>query len=206
MTLSRVLIAASVMMALPTASALAQPGHVGVAAAGSLVVKSLVEKKVTKLPAAPLFWRIESFPSLAAAQADAGPTSLAAKAGGKAWLFTLGPAGGSSIAATRLAEIGPMPPLTAAAYLLRVNEASGPPGSITPIHSHPGSEAVYVLAGEESFRTPHGVERVGAGGSNVGSSPNTPMQASSSGSTDLHAFIMFVVDADQPFSRPAKLP
>jgi len=70
---------------------------------------------------------------------------------------------------------------------------------------HPSTATPAPLAGEESFRTPHGVEGVGAGGSNVGSSPNTPMQASSSGSTDLHAFIMFVVDADQPFSRPAKL-
>jgi len=205
MRLSKVLIAASVMVSLSAAPALAQPGHVGVAGAGSLVVKPLVEKKVTDLPAGPLFWRIESFPSLAAAQAAAGPMSLAADAGGKAWLFTLGPAGGSS-SGTKVAEIGPVPSLTARAYLLRVNEASGPPGSVSPVHSHPGSEAVYVLAGEESFRTPHGVERVGAGKSEAGSGPNTPMQASSSGTTNLHAFIMFVVDAGQPFSRPARFP
>ena len=204
MRVSKVLIAASVMVSLPTASALAQPGHVGVSAAGSLVVKPLAEKKVPNLPAGPLFWRIESFPGLAAAQAAAGPMSLAAEAGGKAWLFTLGPAGGSSTA-TKVAEIGPVPSLTAPAYLLRVNEATGPPGSVSPIHSHPGSEVVYVLAGEESFRTPRGVDRVGAGKSNVGAGPDTPMQASSSGTTNLHAFIMFVVDAGQPFSRPAKL-
>jgi quercetin dioxygenase-like cupin family protein len=36
-------------------------------------------------------------------------------------------------------------------------EASGPPGSVTPVHSRPGSEAVYVLAGEQTFRGPHGV-------------------------------------------------
>jgi hypothetical protein len=32
------------------------------------------------------------------------------------------------------------------------------------------------------------------------------MQVSSSGTTTLHSFVMFVVDASQPFSRPAKLP
>jgi hypothetical protein len=32
------------------------------------------------------------------------------------------------------------------------------------------------------------------------------MQVSSSGSTDLHSLVMFVVDATRPFSSPAKLP
>jgi len=32
------------------------------------------------------------------------------------------------------------------------------------------------------------------------------MQVSSSGSTDLHALVMFVVDAKRPFSPPAALP
>jgi hypothetical protein len=32
------------------------------------------------------------------------------------------------------------------------------------------------------------------------------MQVSSSGSTDLHALVMFVVDATKPFSSPAAFP
>jgi hypothetical protein len=32
------------------------------------------------------------------------------------------------------------------------------------------------------------------------------MQVSSSGTTDLHALVMFVVDAGKPFSSPATLP
>jgi hypothetical protein len=32
------------------------------------------------------------------------------------------------------------------------------------------------------------------------------MQVSSSGSTNLHALVMFVLDADRPFSAPAVLP
>jgi len=33
----------------------------------ALVVKALAEKKVTELPAGPLFWRLENFPTLAQA-------------------------------------------------------------------------------------------------------------------------------------------
>jgi quercetin dioxygenase-like cupin family protein len=186
--------------------AVAQPKDVGTAGAGTLVVKALTERKVAQLPAGRLFWRVETYPTLAAAQAAAGPMSLAAEYEGKAWLFTLGPAGGSSPGGTKVVDIGPLPTVTATEYLLRINQASGPPGSVTPVHSHPGSEAVYVLAGEESFRTPHGVKRVGAGQAEAGHGPDTPMQASSSGSEDLRALIMFVVDATKPFSKPATLP
>lgn len=182
---------------LGSATAVAQP---------ALVIKPLAEKNVEELPAGPLFWRIESFPSLAEAQAAAGPWGLAAESRGKAWLFTLGPRGGSSARGTRVAEIGPLPPVGATRYLLRINEASGPPGSITPVHTHPGSEAFYVLAGEQSIRTPQGVIRVAVGQPEAGPGGGTPLQVSSSGSTDLHALVMFVVDATRPFSSPATFP
>ncbi|MGH7164488.1 MAG: cupin domain-containing protein [Nitrospiraceae bacterium] len=172
----------------------------------ALVIKTLTEKKIAELPAGPLFWRLENFPTLAQAQAAAGPTGLAAEAAAKVWLFTLGPAGGSSPGGTKVAEFGPLPPVVAREYLLRINETTGVPGSMTPVHTHPGSEAFYVLAGEQSQRTPHGVTRVGVGHSLTGHGADTPMQVSSSGSMDLHMLVMFVVDADRPFSSPAKFP
>ncbi len=172
----------------------------------TLVVKALTEKKVTELPTGPLFWRIENFSTLAQAQAAAGPTGLAVESGGKVWLFSLGGAGGSSAGGTKVAEVGPIPQVVASQYLLRINEASGPPGSITSMHSHPGSEAFYVLAGEQTIRTPQGMIRVKSGQPETGPGGGTPLQVSSSGSTDLHALVMFVVDATKEFSSPAKFP
>src|SRR5262245_66547014 len=83
-----------------------------VTAQPALVVKSLAEKKITELPAGPLYWRLESFSTLSQAQAAAGPTALAAESGGKAWLFTLGAAGGSSAGGAKVAEVGPLPQVT----------------------------------------------------------------------------------------------
>ena len=173
----------------------------------ALVIKPLAEKKVSALPAGPLFWQVESFASLTQAQAAAGPMGLAVESAGKAWLFRLGPKGtGPSEGGKHMAEVGPVPKVDATEFLLRINEASGPPGSITPVHTHPGSEAFYVLAGEQSIRSPHGVLRVKPGQSETGHGADMPMQVSSSGATDLHALVMFVVDAAKPFSTPAKLP
>jgi quercetin dioxygenase-like cupin family protein len=169
-------------------------------------VTPVAEKKVAQLPAGPLFWRIDTFPTLAAAQAAANPTALAAEVAGKAWLFTLGPRGGSSPGGNKVAEIGPLPPITAPEYLLRINRAGGPPGAKTSVHTHPGAETFYVVSGDLTQRTPQGVNHISAGQAMPGHSPDTPMQVSNSGTGDLNVLVMFVTDATRPFSSPATMP
>jgi hypothetical protein len=170
-----------------------------------LSVQPVVEKKLKQLPAGPLFWRIETFGTLAEAETAAGATSLAAEISGKAWLFTLGGKGGATPGATRVAEVGPVPPVQAPEYLLRINHASGPPGARTRPHSHPGSEAFYVLKGRLGQKTPHGTLHAEAGAAMNGHGADMPMEVFSAGTTDLDQLVMFVVDATRPFSSPAKL-
>ena len=176
----------------------------GAAAAQQLEVKPVVEKKVTRLPEGPLFWRIENFPALAQAQAAAGPTALVAEAAGKVWLFTLGPKDGATAGASKVAEIGPVPQIAASEYLLRINRAGGPPGAKTSVHTHPGSEAFYVLTGKLGQKTPHGVSYAEAGTTMNGHGADMPMEVFSAGASDLDQLVMFVVDANRPFSSPAK--
>jgi len=175
------------------------------AAEQKIVIAPLAEAKVQDLPAGDLYWRLENFPSLALAQAAAGPTSVAAAAAGKAWLFTLGAKGGTSPGGSKVAEIGPIPRISAPAYLLRINRASGPPGATTPTHSHPGSEAFYVLAGRLGQKTPYGVAYAEAGQAMTGHGADVAMEVFSAGTTELDQLVMFVVDATRPFSSPAKL-
>jgi hypothetical protein len=178
-----------------------------IASAQKFEIKPVAEKKVQQLPPGPLFWRIDNFPTLAQAQAAAGPTGLSAEVAGKVWLFTLGPGGGTSApGGTKVAEVGPVPPIDAPEYLLRINNTGGPPGVKTPIHTHPGSETFYVLTGQLSQKSPHGVSHVDAGQSMPGHGPGMPMEISSSGTADLNALVMFVVDATKPFSSPATMP
>jgi hypothetical protein len=193
---STVLICGLFLLASTTAAQQPQP----------LVIKALAEKRVLQVPDGPLFWRIENLPTLAQAQAVAGLWGLAAESGGKVWLFRLGPPSGSSAGGGKVAEVGPLPRVTAPEYLLRINEATGPNGSITPVHTHPGSEAFYVVSGEQCIRTVHGVTRVAVGRPETGHGAEVPMQVSSCASTDLHALVMFVVDATKPFSSPARFP
>jgi hypothetical protein len=197
-------------LALPSARAWAQ---------GNYVVKPVAELKIRQLPAGPLFWRIENFPSLDQAKAaagssrwnpdtvsyDAGP-SLAAEIAGKDWLFTLGPKGGKTPGGTFVAELGPVPAISAPEYLLRINEGSGPPGATTPVHMHPGSESFYVVSGRLGQKTPNGVRYVEAGETMNGNAADTPMEVFNGGTTALTAIILFVVDATRPFSVPTRMP
>jgi hypothetical protein len=183
------------------------------------VVKPIAEMKVKQLPQGLLYWRVENFPTLDQAKAAAGEyrwnpdtvrydgwPSLTGEVAGKVWLFTLGAQGAATPGGTKVAEIGPVPPISAPAYLLRVNYGSGPPGAKTPVHSHSGSEAFYVVAGKLGQRTPHGVSYVEAGHAMNGHMAGMPMEVFNGGTTDLTALIMFVVDASKPFSVPASLP
>ncbi len=174
--------------------------------AQKFVITPLAEKKVSQLPPGPLFWRVDTFPTLTQAQAVATPTALAAEVDGKVWLFTLGPPNASSPGGSKVAEIGPVPSITAPEYLLRVVRAGGSPGAKTAVHTHPGSETFYVLNGELTQKTPEGVRRVSAGQSMLGHPPNTPMHVSSSGTSNLSALVMFVNDATKSFSSPATMP
>lgn len=189
------------------------------AADAQYVVKPVAEMKVKQLPKGPLYWRVENFPTLDQAKAAAGEyrwnpdtvtydgwPSLTAEVAGKVWLFTLGPQSAATPGGTKVAEIGPVPTLSAPEYLLRVNYGSGPPGAKTPVHSHSGSEAFYVVAGKLGQRTPDGISYVEAGHTMNGHMGGMPMEVFNGGTTDLTALIMFVVDATKPFSVPATLP
>lgn len=184
---------------LPSAAAQQLPLH----ERDVFVVEPIAERTVTQLPEGPLYWVIEAFPDLAGAETAAGPLSLAAEHAGQAWLLTLSPKGAEKRGGTQVAAIGPVPVVSAHRYLLRVNRAGGPPGAMTPVHSHLGSEAFYVLSGRLSQRTSHGMAHVEAGETMNGHGADLAMQLTSAGTTDLDQLVMFVVDADRPFSSPA---
>ena len=177
---------------------------VGAQQPAAVVGMPTVEKKLKELPPGPLFWRIENLATLSEAETAAGPTGLAAAISGKVWLFTLGPKGGATPSSTLVAEIGPVPSLDAPEYLLRIMRATGVPGARSQEHSHPGSEAFYVLQGRLGMRTPHGTVHADAGTAMNGHGADMPMQLLSAGTVDLEVLVIFLVDATRPFSSPAR--
>jgi quercetin dioxygenase-like cupin family protein len=201
----RALLSVCLMMAtvavLPTGVAAHDP-----CTATQSVSKGLGEKTTKQLPAGPLYWRLETFATKAAADGAAGPTAISFEAGGKAWLATLAARGGSTAGGTLVADIGPLPAPQAAEYRLRVQQRVSQPGCEGDIHSHPGAEAWYMLAGEQTVITPGREQRITAGQSLVGPPGGTPMQLAYRGTGESDALTFLLLDAAQPNSTPATLP
>lgn len=165
--------------------------------------RPIAEKVVTSLPVEPLYWSIISYASLDDAKKEVGPFSLAAESDGKFWLFRLGPQTSANDGGVKVAEAGPIVPPVASRYMLRVSESISSPGRMTAVHTHPGSEAFYVLKGAIEFKTAERTYIVSSGESSSGPPPNTVMQATTVGSTNAHNLIMFVLDAEKPAQSPA---
>ena len=170
------------------------------------VSKALGEKTVQQLPAGPLSWRLESFATKAAAEAAAGPLGIPFEARGTFWLATVGSGGGASAGGTPVAQIGPVAAPTAASYRVRVQQRVSQPGCEGDIHTHPGAEAWYMLAGEQTVVTPAGQTRIAEGQSLVGPPAGTPMQLVYRGSGESDALTFLLLDAAQPNSSPASFP
>jgi hypothetical protein len=171
------------------------------------VATVLVERKVQALPASPLFWQMERFPGLEQAEEATGAYGLATTdAAGGTWLMTLGAARTTAPGALSSTQVGPMARFEASEYLLRVTQVGGARGATSSMQSHPGSVAVYVLAGELCLRTTTGQARLAAGQHAAVAGIGTTIQSSSCGGSDLLALVMSVTDASRPFSSPARFP
>lgn len=202
--LSTVAIAAAVSWP-NVAAQMAEEVPAPLAAKAEFFIESVAERRVTSLPDGELHWRIETFPSkeeAAATAESAGPYALTASVAGQHWLFVLGSM--PSYGGAPVARLGPVAVPVAKNYLLRINRAGGPQGAKTPVHSHPGSEAIYVLQGEVTQRMAHGIEVAAAGETLNAHAPEMVMQLTSTGERDLEQLVLFVVDAERPFAPTAQ--
>jgi hypothetical protein len=136
----------------------------------------------------------------------AHPLGVAAETGGKAWLLTFGPQGGSSTGGTRVTELGPLTiPAGAAEYKLRLQQRISQPGYEGDADTHPGAEAWYMLAGEQNVVSSGGTVRLVAGQGLVGPAPGSPMQLTFAGADLSDVLTFLVLDGAQPASTPATI-
>jgi quercetin dioxygenase-like cupin family protein len=170
--------------------------------APKFVVTKVAEKSVTGLPPGDLYWTAETFSTLDAAKAAMTEDAVAVEIDGKAWLLTLGPEDKNGHGGHWVTSIGPIDRFEAPTYMLRINVSDAPPGTETAVHSHPGSEAMYVMSGETTVQWPGKTSVIKAGEGSPGQPPHTAMLAASTGDETLKELIMFVVDPSQDFSRP----
>lgn len=151
------------------------------------------------LPNAPVFWHIDSFPTLAAAQAARTSLGTVVSFHDKIWLFTITGERWRSNGSTHVAKIGPLPLVPADRYAAVYLEADLKPGMSTQVHRHPGVETWYTMAGTTCVETPKGKLVQHAGGSAIIVPAGLPMKLTATGNSVRQGFALILQDASKPW-------
>jgi quercetin dioxygenase-like cupin family protein len=151
---------------------------------------------------ASVYWHLRAFPTRKAAEAAKSATGIVVEEDGRVWLSEFGarntaPRGGQAIAV-----VGPLHLPAAKSYVAVLSYAVMRPGDKSRVHTHPGPEGWYVLAGRQCLETPAGAHSARAGGSMTVRS-NTPMQLNVTGKKLRRAFALVIHDSAQERGTPS---
>ena len=151
---------------------------------------------------ASVYWHLRAFPSRKAAEAAKSAAGIVVEEDGRVWLSEFGPRDIAPGGGNAIAVIGPMQLPVAKSYSAVLSYAVMRPGDSSRVHTHPGPEGWYVLAGEQCLETPVGANRARAGGTMTVRS-NTPMELSVTGTTLRRAFALVIHDSAQERGIPS---
>lgn len=101
----------------------------------------------------PVYWHIDRFDSLEAAQKATGPNGVAAEAHGGFWLMSLEGTRRTHHGGRHVAWIGPLVLPSDDVYTMRVQSSLLRPGTTTPVHTHSGPEVFFIVSGEQCLDT-----------------------------------------------------
>ena len=146
-----------------------------------------------------IYWHLRKFPSAAAAEAAKTGTGVVGEVEGQVWLSDFGPRAMNLEGGESVAVIGPLELPPARSYDAVFMHAVMRPADRSRVHTHPGPEAWYVLAGEQCLETPAGATRASAGAS-MTVRPNVPMELMVVGTAVRHSLTLVVHDSTQPKS------
>lgn len=165
----------------------------------------LAKLDVPSFPNGALFWHLAKLPTRDAAALPEGEIAFAADAHGEPWLFTFGPKDAAPSNGEPVASVGPLRLTPAKLYQVVAYYVVMPAGAYTIVHTHPGPEAWFVLAGTQCLETPGGAMRVAAGQGGI-APPDTPMRLSNPGTTTRRALFIVIHDAARAWTSPSDWP
>ena len=121
---------------------------------------------------------------------------------GRVWLSEFGARDAAPRGGEAVAVIGPLQLPAAKSYSAVLSYAVMRPGDSSRVHTHPGPEGWYVLAGEQCLETPAGANRAGAG-QTMTVPPNVPMELNVTGTVLRRAFALVIHDSTQQRGIPS---
>jgi quercetin dioxygenase-like cupin family protein len=151
---------------------------------------------------AAVYWHLYAFESRKAAEAARSASGIVVEEDGRVWLSEFGARDTTARGGEAVAVVGPLQLPVANSYSAVLSYAVMRPGDSSRVHTHPGPEGWYVLAGEQCLETPAGANRAGAG-QTMTVPPNVPMELNVTGTKLRRAFALVIHDATQQRGVPS---
>jgi quercetin dioxygenase-like cupin family protein len=143
-----------------------------------------------------IYWHLRKFPSRQAAEDAKTRAGVVGEVQGQVWRSDFGPKDMKVEGGEEVAVIGPLELPQAKTYDAVFMEAAMRPLDRSRVHTHPGPEAWYMLAGEQCLETPAGAQRASAGGT-MTVPPNVPMELMIVGTKLRRSLVLVVHDSTQ---------
>ena len=159
---------------------------------------AIASTKALQFPQSQVYWHLITFPNRAAAEAEKSSTGIVVEEDGRVWLSEFGPRNRSAKGGQPVAVVGPLELLPATAYTVDLFYAVMQPGDRSRVHTHPGPEAWYMIAGEQCLETPAGAIRAKTG-ETMSVPPNVPMELSITGTEVRRSLALVIHDSGQPW-------
>lgn len=158
----------------------------------------LAHQMLPALPAEPVYWHLDTFPSRDAAAKAATARGTVVEAFDAVWLFTIEGEGWRPKGGTHVADIGPLPVEPAPGHAAEYLRSVFTPGMTAPLHVHSGPEAFFAISGDTCLETPDGM-RTGKGpGNSLFIRGGPPMLLMAIGKEPRKGFALILHDMARP--------
>ena len=149
-----------------------------------------------------VYWHLSTFATRQAADAAKSATGIVVEEDGRVWLSEFGARDAKVAGGEAVALVGPLQLPQAKSYSAVLSYAVMRPGESSRVHTHPGPEGWYVIAGEQCLDTPAGASKAGAGAT-MTVPPNVPMELNVTGTALRKAFALVIHDSSQDRGIPS---
>ena len=163
----------------------------------------IATKKGLQFAQPTVYWHLRTFPTRAAAEAAKSATGIVVEEDGRIWLSEFAPRDDAPEGGKDVAEIGPLELPPAKTYDAVISYAVMRPGDRSLVHTHPGPEGWYMLAGEQCLETQTGTTKKARVGETMTVAPNVPMQLSIVGETVRRSLVLIIHDSAQAAIIPS---
>ena len=157
---------------------------------------NVASEKGLKFAKQQVYWHVRTFENRAAADAAKSATGIVVEEDGRVWLSEFGSRDLVVKGGKAVAIIGPLQLPPAKSFTAVLSYAVMRPGDRSRVHTHPGPEGWYMIAGEQCLETPSGANRAKPG-ETMTVPPNVPMELSITGTEVRKSLVVVIHDSSQ---------